>query len=178
MRELRVRASTGRPPVQRLRVTIEGAVQGVGFRPFVYRLATDLELVGWVSNTPQGVVIEAGGGHSQLDALVRRLQQEKPPLAIINHIRIEPIPPNGWQAFEIRHSDETGQKTALVLPDVALCPDCRRELFDRDDRRYLYPFINCTNCGPRYSIIEALPYDRPNTSMRMFEMCDACRAEY
>ncbi|MBZ0304191.1 MAG: acylphosphatase, partial [Anaerolineae bacterium] len=161
-----------------VRIEIQGAVQGVGFRPFVYRLAAEMGLAGWVSNSAQGVIIEVDGTPAQLNDFARRIQQEKPPLALIQRIQTYPIEPNGYTAFTIRHSDDQGRKTALVLPDVATCPDCQRELFDPDNRRYLYPFTNCTNCGPRYSIIHALPYDRPNTTMRQFEMCDDCRAEY
>ncbi|HLV35012.1 MAG TPA: carbamoyltransferase HypF [Spirillospora sp.] len=161
-----------------LRIEIHGAVQGVGFRPFIYRLAAELGLVGWVSNTAQGVVIEVGGAQPVLDVFIRRIQAEKPPLSIIDTINTAPVHFNGCATFEIRHSDDSGGKTALVLPDVATCPDCLREIYDPDNRRYLYPFTNCTNCGPRYSIIESLPYDRPNTTMRHFAMCADCQAEY
>ncbi|MBX3063630.1 MAG: carbamoyltransferase HypF [Anaerolineae bacterium] len=167
--------------VSRIRITVQGAVQGVGFRPFIYRLATDLHIGGWVSNTAQGVTIEAEGADNALQSMLSRIEQEKPPLALINSIRHIFIAPMGESAFSIQHQTEqtaNTPKSALILPDVAICPDCLRELFDPTDRRYRYPFINCTHCGPRYSIIESLPYDRPNTAMRQFEMCEECRAEY
>ena len=162
----------------RVKVVIRGAVQGVGFRPFVYRLATELKLVGWVSNTAQGVFIEAEGMKDVLDVFVLRLQREKPPRASIQSLEFSFLDPVGFSSFTIRHSDESGPKTALVLPDIATCTECLDEVFDPTNRRYLYPFTNCTNCGPRFSIIEALPYDRPNTSMKKFAMCPACQREY
>ncbi len=162
----------------RLRVVLRGAVQGVGFRPFVYRLATDLGLPGWVNNTSQGVFIEVEGDRPRLETFLLRLGREIPPAAFIQSLEPAYLDPVGYTAFEIRHSEESGPKTTLVLPDLATCPDCLRELFDPADRRFRYPFTNCTNCGPRYSILEALPYDRPNTTMRRFPMCPACQAEY
>ena len=162
----------------RLKVVIRGAVQGVGFRPFVYRLATELSLPGWVSNTPQGVFMEVEGPKRKLDDFLLRLEREKPPRSFLQSLEFSFLDPVGFTSFEIRRSDEAGVKTALVLPDIGTCPDCLQEIFDPDDRRYLYPFTNCTNCGPRFSIIEALPYDRSNTSMKEFEMCPACRREY
>jgi hydrogenase maturation protein HypF len=164
--------------ILRLRVVIRGAVQGVGFRPFVYRLATELGLPGWISNTAQGVFIEVDGPKSTLDDFLLRLGRERPPRSFVQSLESSFLDPVGFTRFEIRNSDEAGAKTALVLPDIGTCPDCLREIFDPHDRRYLYPFTNCTNCGPRFSIIEALPYDRVNTSMRKFEMCPACRREY
>ncbi|MCE7946600.1 MAG: carbamoyltransferase HypF [Chloroflexi bacterium CFX4] len=163
---------------QRLRLTIGGIVQGVGFRPFIYRLAHELALAGWIVNAPQGVIIELEGDSAALDTFLARLPHEKPAHALITHLEQQSIPPCGETAFEIRHSHADGAKTALILPDLATCPDCLRELFDPADRRYRYPFINCTYCGPRYSVILGLPYDRPNTTMRAFRLCPACRAEY
>ncbi len=162
----------------RLRLTVRGAVQGVGFRPFVYRLAHELALNGWVNNSAQGVFIEVEGPPAALDAFRARLESDAPPRAIVAGVEAALLPPVGYTAFEIRSSDSGGARTTLVLPDIATCPDCLAEIFDPADRRYRYPFTNCTNCGPRYSIIEALPYDRPNTTMRAFPMCPACRAEY
>jgi hydrogenase maturation protein HypF len=153
-------------------------VQGVGFRPFIYRLATGLGLTGWVINSSQGVQIEAEGERPTLETFLLRIEQEKPPRSFIQSFESSFLDPVGYTDFEIRRSDETGEKTAVVLPDIATCPDCLREIFDPTNRRYLYPFTNCTNCGPRFSIIQALPYDRPNTTMRGFFMCKACRAEY
>ena len=164
--------------VRRLRVEIHGAVQGVGFRPFVYRLATDLALTGWVINDTQGVFIEVEGPDATLRRFLERLPAEVPPRAIVQSIESAWLDPVGFERFEIRHSDNTGAKTVLVLPDIATCPDCLAEVVDPADRRHRYPFTNCTNCGPRFTIIEALPYDRPNTTMRRFTLCPMCRAEY
>ncbi len=162
---------------QRLHFTIRGAVQGVGFRPFVYRLATELGLTGWVNNSAQGVFIEVEGEPDTLETFAQRLPNEIPPSAFVQEIETEWRDAIGYDTFEIRPS-VCGQKTAVVLPDLATCTDCHREIFDPSDRRYRYPFTNCTNCGPRYSLIEALPYDRPNTSMKRFRMCPRCRSEY
>jgi len=164
--------------LQRVRVSIHGAVQGVGFRPFVYRLATELGLTGWVSNSSQGVAIEAEGEFSRIADFLHRLEVEKPPRASIHGLEYWQLGPVGYERFEIRPSEAEGEKTVLVLPDIATCGDCLAEVLDPADRRYGYPFTNCTNCGPRFSIIEALPYDRANTTMRRFAMCDQCREEY
>lgn len=162
----------------RLKVIIRGAVQGVGFRPFVYRLASELKLPGWVSNTAQGVFIEVEGVKEALDQFLLRLQNEKPPRSFIQSLEFSFLDPVGFNSFEIKESESHGPKTALVLPDIATCPECLTDIIDPENRRYLYPFTNCTNCGPRYSIIESLPYDRPNTSMKRFAMCTECRKEY
>ncbi|MBM3127909.1 MAG: carbamoyltransferase HypF [Chloroflexi bacterium] len=166
------------PSAARLRVEIHGAVQGVGFRPFVYRLATELALNGWVINDSRGVFIEVEGDEATLARFLERLRNDKPPRAIIHSIDSEWLDAIGYSQFEIRHSDDAGAKTVLVLPDIATCDDCLREVFDPRDRRARYPFTNCTNCGPRFSIIEALPYDRPNTTMRKFALCPDCQREY
>jgi hydrogenase maturation protein HypF len=165
-------------PTGRLRLVIRGAVQGVGFRPFIYRLATELGLTGWVNNSPQGVFIEVEGTRAALDQFRLRLQPEKPPRAFIQSLEASLLDPCGYQSFEIRESEQAGAKTALVLPDIATCPDCTLEIFDPANRRFQYPFTNCTNCGPRFSIITALPYDRAHTTMREFVMCAECAAEY
>ena len=165
-------------PVQRLRLTVRGAVQGVGFRPFVYRLASELGLFGWVNNSPQGVFIEIEGEPGSLRSFLLRLSEERPPRSFIQSLESSYLDAAGFSDFEIRASDESGDKTALVLPDIATCPDCLLDISDPDNRRYRYPFTNCTNCGPRFSIIEALPYDRSKTTMKTFEMCDVCHAEY
>lgn len=162
----------------RLRVVIRGAVQGVGFRPFVHRLATEASLRGWVSNTSQGVFIEVEGKKATLDSFLLRLGSEKPPRASIQSMESTFLDPAGFTVFEIRESEEGGPKTAFVAADIATCPDCLKEIFDISNRRYLYPFTNCTNCGPRFTIIEALPYDRVNTAMKNFTMCYACNREY
>lgn len=163
---------------ERVKAVIRGAVQGVGFRPFIYRLATALELRGWVCNSAQGVFLEVEGPRTQLNQFMLRLENEKPPRAIIQSMEFSFLEPAGYQGFEIRHSDDHGGKSAFILPDIGVCPDCLKEMFDPANRRYLYPFINCTNCGPRFSIIESLPYDRPNTSMKDFVMCAECQEEY
>lgn len=164
--------------IQRLRLVIRGAVQGVGFRPFVYRLATEIGLRGWVLNSAQGVFIELEGEQPLLQQFVKRLHAEMPPRASIQSLEQSVLEPVGYRTFEIRHSEEAGEKSALILPDIATCPNCLREILDPTNRRYRYPFTNCTHCGPRYSIIESLPYDRPNTTMRAFTMCGRCREEY
>ncbi len=162
----------------RLKLAICGAVQGVGFRPFVFRLATGFGLTGWVNNSPQGVFIEAEGPRPELEKFLLRLEIEKPPHSFIQSLEASWLDAVGFRKFEIRPSETGGDKTALVLPDIATCPDCLREIFDPKNRRHRYPFTNCTNCGPRFSIIESLPYDRANTSMKAFKMCPQCQAEY
>jgi hydrogenase maturation protein HypF len=164
--------------MERRRVTVQGAVQGVGFRPFVFRLARDMGLGGWVTNSPQGVLIEVEAPPLRLDTFLIRLGQELPAHAAIHHLDWQTAPALGERTFEIRHSTDAGTKIALILPDLAICPDCLREIHDPADRHYRYPFTNCTHCGPRFSIIRALPYDRANTTMRGFVMCNRCRAEY
>jgi hydrogenase maturation protein HypF len=163
---------------ERAKVIVRGAVQGVGFRPFVYRLAGELGLNGWVLNSTRGVFVEVEGEGETVRRFLLRLEKEKPPRAIIHSLEFAILDPAGYKGFEIRYSDESGAKSVLILPDIATCPDCLRETFDPRDRRYRYPFTNCTNCGPRFSIIEALPYDRPNTSMKKFAMCPQCDREY
>jgi len=162
----------------RIHIAVRGAVQGVGFRPFVFRLASDMALPGWVLNSPQGVFIEVEGEKSALETFLIRLQSEKPPRSFIQSLESRYLDPVGYTGFEIRPSDTGGKLTALVLPDIATCPECLAEVLDPNDRRFRYPFTNCTNCGPRFSIIQSLPYDRANTSMRRFEMCPQCRQEY
>ena len=162
----------------RLKIALQGAVQGVGFRPFIFRLAEELKLPGWVNNSPQGVFMEVEGSRSVLEHFLFRLEAEKPARSFIQSLETSWLDPVGYDKFEIRASETTGNKSALVLPDIATCPDCLRDIGDTNNRRYRYPFTNCTNCGPRFSIIEALPYDRANTSMRQFVMCPTCQAEY
>lgn len=163
---------------QRLKVVARGAVQGVGFRPFIYRLATEMNLTGYVLNSTSGVMIEAEGEKYLLDKFLFRIEKEKPSASIIISLEFSFLDPVGFENFSIRESDAKEKVSTLILPDIAICDDCKREMLDPNDRRYLYPFINCTNCGPRFSIIESLPYDRPNTSMKIFEMCGDCRKEY
>ena len=161
-----------------MKLAVRGAVQGVGFRPFVFRLASELELRGRVNNSPQGVFIEAEGARENLETFLLRLNSEKPPSSFIQSLETSWLDPAGYEKFEILASEDSGAKTALILPDIATCPDCLCDIFDPKNRRHLYPFTNCTNCGPRFSIIESLPYDRANTSMKKFAMCPQCRAEY
>lgn len=166
---------------ERQRLLVQGAVQGVGFRPFIYRLAAEIGIRGWVSNSAQGVLIEAEAARPQLDTFVAQIEAQKPPHSSIQRILVEPIPAIGildHSKFEIRESNATGDRSTIILPDLGTCPDCLREMLDPSNRRYRYPFTNCTHCGPRYSIIKRLPYDRPNTTMHSFIMCDECRAEY
>jgi hydrogenase maturation protein HypF len=164
--------------LERARAVVRGAVQGVGFRPFVYRLATELNLTGWVSNSAQGVFIEIEGAGTTLRDFLVRIEREKPPRAIIQSLEFSFLDAAGYKDFSIRASDEKGAKTALILPDIATCPHCLLEIFQSGNRRFHYPFTNCTNCGPRFTLIEELPYDRPNTSMKKFAMCPQCEREY
>ena len=167
-----------RAVIQRMRVAIRGAVQGVGFRPFIYRLASEMNLTGWVCNSPQGVFIEVEGEKAVLEPFLFRLQKEKPAPSFIQSLEFSFLDPVGFSGFEIRSSELAGAKCALILPDIATCTECLAEVLDPNNRRYRYPFANCTHCGPRFTIIESLPYDRPNTSMKAFEMCPDCRREY
>lgn len=163
---------------ERAKIVVRGTVQGVGFRPFVYRLATELHLSGWVSNSAQGVFIEVEGESDVVQKFLVRLREEKPPLAVIYSLESAILDAAGYSGFEIRETSGEGEKSAFILPDIATCSDCLREIFDSNDRRFGYPFTNCTNCGPRFSIIEALPYDRAHTSMKKFTMCGQCEREY
>lgn len=165
--------------MRRIRLEIEGIVQGVGFRPFLHRLARDLGLAGWCRNTVFGVELEVEGPEERLTLFRSSLEHDPPPLARITSIR-ETLcqPPAGETGFHIRQSRREGLPDTLVSPDVATCPQCLKELRDPADRRYRYPFINCTNCGPRFTIVKALPYDRALTSMASFPMCPDCEAEY
>ena len=161
----------------RVHVAICGAVQGVGFRPFVYRLAQELGLAGWVNNSAAGVFVEVEGPDPIVRAFVRRLESDKPEIALIQSLEATFLDPTGYAGFEIRASTG-GEKRALVMPDMATCPLCLDDVFDPSNRRYRYPFTNCTNCGPRFSIIAALPYDRSATTMNRFAMCTQCAREY
>jgi hydrogenase maturation protein HypF len=161
--------------IDSLHIAIKGVVQGVGFRPFVYNLAQELSLKGFVTNTSDGVFISVEG--CNLDDFLERVRTESPPLSKIMSVDISPSEPTGYTVFSIKESSEKGTFT-LVSPDISICNDCLRELFDRQDRRYHYPFINCTNCGPRYTITTSVPYDRRNTTMKVFEMCSDCDTEY
>ena len=167
----------------RRQIEVSGIVQGVGFRPYVYRLATGRHLRGTIRNTSAGVTIEIQGPAETVQDFVEHLPAEAPPLARITSLAVHEVPClvvqiGADQDFRIVHSAEGEEVRTLISPDVAICPDCLREMFDATDRRYCYPFINCTNCGPRFTIIRDIPYDRPSTSMAVFPMCPACQAEY
>ena len=162
----------------RKEIQVAGIVQGVGFRPYVHRLATDRNLGGNISNTPAGVTIEIQGPPDLVEDFVSRLPEEAPALAQITNVLVREMACKPDRCFEILPSHTGEHASALISPDVAVCDDCLRELFDPQDRRYLYPFINCTNCGPRFTIVREVPYDRPRTSMSAFPMCDKCRTEY
>jgi len=163
--------------IQRSRFRVTGVVQGVGFRPFVYGLAQRHALAGFVLNDGEGVLIEAEGDGAALAAFATALEAEAPPLASVASVAVAPVSPRGDREFAIAESASTG-RSALIPPDVATCDDCLRELFDPRDRRYRYPFVNCTACGPRFTIVRAVPYDRPNTTMAGFPLCKDCRCEY
>lgn len=162
----------------KIRIQIGGVVQGVGFRPFVFRLAGELGLTGHVFNNSEGVCIEAEGKKEKLDEFIVRIEKEKPEISKIYSLQHIYIEETGADTFEIRESEETGKKRVSILPDIAACDECIHEVTDPKDRRFMYPFANCTNCGPRYTIIQSLPYDRKNTSMKNFVMCPDCEREY
>lgn len=165
--------------VEALDIQVKGIVQGVGFRPFVYRLAKKYLVNGWVLNATEGVFIHAEGEQKLLDQFVTELHTNPPAAAKVKEVDLKEVPLEDFKTFEIRFSDErAAEQTTLVSPDLATCDDCLAELFSPNDRRYRYPFINCTNCGPRFTIIDSLPYDRPATSMKDFPMCPRCAAEY
>jgi hydrogenase maturation protein HypF len=174
---LTVRAAPG-PGAVRVRLRVEGTVQGVGFRPYVYRLAHEHDLGGYVLNDSRGVLLEVEGPEAAVAQFLSRLEPEAPPLAVVDRIATERLEPAGGGEFAILASDRSAQADAPVSPDTATCPDCLRELFDPRDRRHRYPFINCTNCGPRFTIVQGVPYDRPLTTMSGFPMCERCQAEY
>jgi hydrogenase maturation protein HypF len=163
---------------RRARVRVEGTVQGVGFRPYVHRLAGELGLAGYVLNDSRGVLLEIEGSSDAVDGFLARLGQDAPPLAVLERLAVSDCEPTGDGGFEIRPSPHGEPADVPVTPDSATCEDCLRELHEPSDRRYRYPFINCTNCGPRFTIVRGVPYDRPLTTMAGFEMCSDCRAEY
>jgi len=159
-------------------IVISGAVQGVGFRPFIYRLAGRMNICGWVSNTSSGVLIRAESDKEKIYDFISRIYEGKPHSAVIESIQVEESEYSGIEGFEIKESSSGTAKNVVILADIATCPDCLEELFNPKDRRYLYPFINCTQCGPRFTIIKDVPYDRAGTTMDSFEMCDRCKKEY
>ena len=164
--------------IQNIRVEVTGVVQGVGFRPFIYRIATENGLNGWVRNTSGSVDIEIEGEATAIEIFLRQLETEAPPICSIESVKTEEQPSNGYHCFEIKNSQAQQGRYQLVSPDIATCPQCLKELLDPDDRRYHYPFTNCTNCGPRFTIIKSIPYDRPRTTMDDFKMCPECQLEY
>lgn len=164
--------------IKRTVININGFVQGVGFRPFVFNLAKQYSIKGYILNDNNGVTIEAEGTDKHLNMFISDLDNKKPPLAIIYEKNYYFTDPVFFNDFSIRKSNNSGKKRANILPDIATCDDCLKELFDQDNRRHLYPFINCTNCGPRFSIVKSLPYDRNHTTMRNFKMCRPCKDEY
>ncbi len=165
-------------PLQRVRVYIKGVVQGVGFRPFVYRCAVKHTLNGFVCNDSTGVVIEVEGSEENLKNFLHSLQKDKPSLSRIDTIQTQDLALQGTVGFEITDSRNAPFSSTMISPDISLCKSCEREMSDPNDKRYAYPFINCTDCGPRYTIISTLPYDRKNTSMQKFTMCKECKKEY
>jgi hydrogenase maturation protein HypF len=165
--------------IVRVQIQIQGIVQGVGFRPFVYSLAKKRLLTGRVLNNESGVLIDVEGERETIDQFLKELKLNPPSLARIESTNIlDQLERAHYDDFRIAGSESKGQKFVPVSTDVATCADCLRELFDPRDRRFRYPFINCTNCGPRFTIIEDVPYDREQTTMREFAMCEQCRAEY
>jgi hydrogenase maturation protein HypF len=160
------------------KIHITGIVQGVGFRPFVFTQAIQKGLTGWVCNTSAGVDIEVNGEPIEISSFIQSLKSDAPPLARIDSVDVYEIPITPYETFEIIHSKLVTGAFQPISPDIGICQDCLEELFDQGDRRYRYPFINCTNCGPRLTIIEDIPYDRPKTTMRDFAMCPECQAEY
>jgi len=165
-------------PVHRMRVEVEGTVQGVGFRPFVYRLAKELELGGWVHNTMDGVVIEVEGGSQAVEMFLRRLRIEAPAAAYVESVKQQRVSALEETGFTICSSAESGRRALVIPPDLRICNECVRELSDPSDRRFRYPFLTCTQCGPRYSLLRQMPYERPHTTMNGFELCPTCRTEY
>src|SRR3954471_3365599 len=162
----------------RVRARVQGTVQGVGFRPYVFRLAGELGLGGWVRNDERGVLLEAEGETAAVERFLARLAVEAPPLARVESVASDVVTPTGERGFAIVASERGGVATVPVAADAATCEACLRELFDPGDRRHRYPFINCTDCGPRFTIVRDVPYDRARTTMAEFVMCPACHAEY
>ena len=171
--------ATGKARERRaVRVRITGVVQGVGFRPFVYRLAIENGISGWVLNGEDGVHVVAEAASEAIGRFVEALRTQAPPAANVATFEVADVEVAGFEAFEIHESTGGEKPTVRISPDLAVCDDCLRELFDPDDRRFGYPYINCTNCGPRYSIVLGLPYDRPRTVMHEWPLCAPCRREY
>ena len=164
--------------MKKYRVIITGIVQGVGFRPFIYNLSIGLGLKGWVGNIDSDVIIEVEADQAQMNSFVEQIRKTAPVLSKIESIRYYELPLEGFTDFTIRYSQTNSKGNIFISPDVCICEDCVEELKNRQNRRYMYPFINCTNCGPRFTIIKDIPYDRDKTTMNNFEMCNICRQEY
>ncbi|UCD21783.1 MAG: carbamoyltransferase HypF [Chloroflexota bacterium] len=171
-------SKAAKQPLRLASISVRGIVQGVGFRPFVYGLAVKHNLKGWVYNTSEDVKIEVEGKADAVGQFEREIQTQAPPLAHVETVNVEYNPPRHYKKFEIRNSRAQEGKYQLISPDIATCQACLDEVKDTEDRRYRYPFTNCTNCGPRFTIIEDMPYDRPKTTMHSFQMCSQCQAEY
>jgi len=164
--------------LQRLRVSVGGTVQGVGFRPFAYRLARQLGISGWVMNTSAGALLEVEGPMASVDQFLHRLNMEAPNSARIEQITTHPLPTTGQTCFSVQANSRDGEKYSALAPDMATCSDCLREMHDPHDRRFRYPFLTCTQCGPRFSIMTNIPYGRAGTTMAHFPLCPSCAAEY
>ena len=160
------------------RLEVSGIVQGVGFRPFIYQLAKRHGIKGEVANTSSGVSVCIEGHGENIESFCNDVFQKSPPLSNVTNISIHREPIKSYKRFTIAKSVDNAEMATLISPDVSICDDCLSELLNPEDRRYEYPFINCTNCGPRYTIIDTIPYDRPGTSMEHFKMCNECQAEY
>jgi len=160
------------------KIRVTGALQDVGFRTFIYRLAKELRLTGFVQNSSGSVAIEIQGKDKRLKQFLYRLQMEKPAFAAIYSLDYSVQDVKDYKEFKILHSENTGRKTRALSPDIGICNDCLKELFDLHNRRYRYPFTHCIHCGPRFSIINDIPYERMNTSMKAFQMCPNCQREY
>ena len=163
--------------MKHLKIQVQGIVQGVGFRPFVHRLALQNNLKGYAYNDAQGIIIHIQGNSKDTDTFLEQLKSQAPVLSKIENIEIEEYPMESFNDFQIKES-QNGIHQTLISPDIAPCEDCIHEMLDPNNRRYHYPFINCTNCGPRYSIIQDIPYDRKNTTMSDFKLCSQCDKEY
>ncbi|MBI4824793.1 MAG: acylphosphatase [Nitrospirae bacterium] len=162
----------------RLKINITGVVQGVGFRPFIFRLAQEMGLKGYVFNDAGGVAVEVEGKEPLLTQFLIRIEEEKPVLSKIFSLRHSFLHDKGFKDFVIEESNDTGDIKVSLLPDIAACDECLEDISDTGNRRFIYPFTNCTNCGPRFTIIEDIPYDRKNISMKDFRMCADCKREY
>lgn len=164
--------------IVRLLIKVQGTVQGVGFRPYIFRQAKSFDLKGKVYNSTDGVILDIEGLPERVNLFLNLLRSSPPPLAKIERIELEKVPPKNYGSLEIVGSREESERKVLIPPDVATCSDCKSDILNPEDRRYMYPFTNCTNCGPRFTIVYKLPYDRENTSMARFEMCEECKKEY